>query len=481
MNAPSEEPMEEDNFPADPTDVGPGQVQIHGHFIGTVSTVSHCMEVTMPLHTTVPASVVWPMVSAIAEAPTVPMGVLPGHTSPHTPDATPTSFNGHSPSNNKPPDMSHMKKIWEDLVTLIKAHAPAMAVPADPPDVAPPPDKGQSPPFRRVSSPSEEVLKMDIDAKEALLQQVMAERDALQEETESLKEQLGQGTLSRFMRKGTRMFARHSQDRGSRSNSEDSWSPRSSQDNEGDRPLRASTTGDLRRSSRSRWGKKLGTKKDEESESSSSSSSSSDDEELAEAPPQPEKIYLSGQFMGNVRTQSHLLEINLPVRGNLPVHALLEVLESLSQPPGHSGASPPDSPSKLPTSFLGSQVSPKMNAGHHHHTHRPADTSEVLGKLHKLLAVEFPEQEEHRRAHFESLLRAKIPTPPGKPEEENGASTTPVAAPEAQPAAENGPADDEGKSDLELLDFSSLETKLKELERLAMRLTRPSTPSTVRV
>mmetsp|Transcript_81943 Transcript_81943/g.240551 ORF Transcript_81943/g.240551 Transcript_81943/m.240551 type:complete len:397 (+) Transcript_81943:32-1222(+) len=373
-----------------------GRAWIHGHFTGIVATSSHCMDVAVPIQHEVPISAILPALAALREASeTECEGVASEH--------TPSSHHGTPKRTER-----LSKKLWEELLAIFSA------------------ETGDCHPDSHPAAPegtAEAAREVEAEAKEALLQEVIDQRNNLINENEAIKEELNTGPLSRFVRRGSITLLHGVQEAMGLHSSDDRTGPAASRAQSSRRPS-AGGPEDA---------------KEEEEEAV--------EEEAVEDGPQ---VKVNGHFSGHVRLPKHHLEVNLPVRGRIPGRAALDIARALAGP-------------ALDIRHL----SQPLHSPHYgQNKARNPSLPKIWDRLSRLLAAELPEQARRRS-------RRPTGTPaPGAPantqeEQSERAEPCPMSS-----STGRGPEN----SRMVLVDIVELEEKMQELERLALQLTslRPS-------
>lgn len=273
--------------------VPPGRIRLRGHFCGVVTTPSHCIEVSLPVVHEVPYTSLHPLLSAfIQEAEAEAKGG-----GEHGVDSSEEAVTEESAKATQPPP----SMLWRDLMVLLAADLPLGGpVTVDRGPLAQQGavgDGGASAPIRssvlQRMETHEQALEIDLSAKEALVEDLMREREALRRENEKMRQELEQGLLSRAV---SHVLGHASSKVKDEEESEQLAEAQAEQEE----------TQYLRKQSR------VGLIEEDPSL-------------MAEG-----CILLDGHFAGCVITKGHLLEVNLPVIAELPGWPLLEMAQMLA-------------------------------------------------------------------------------------------------------------------------------------------------------
>lgn len=299
-----------------------GCVRIAGHFCGSVTTDTHCLDVALPVEYDVPLAVLEPLLAVFAAAD------APQEAEEERPQER-RRAEGEAPRPEEPrPEEEprpRLRVLWGQLKAIIvgstangAAEIAGLARAKGLPQVPgfghslpePLPSSSQaSEALRRLQS-QEAALEVDYHARDALVRQLVEERDALREENSRLR---GDSPL-RSTRPSVRFGAEEEQHQG--------------------RPPSSSKDKAVEAEAKGRKGRK------EQREQSATGDALAD-----EAQEVPEGcIRISGHFSGCATTKAHFLDIVLPLHGTFPGGSMLQVVRGLaegakreSQRPGGDG------------------------------------------------------------------------------------------------------------------------------------------------
>mmetsp|Transcript_49701 Transcript_49701/g.115256 ORF Transcript_49701/g.115256 Transcript_49701/m.115256 type:complete len:538 (+) Transcript_49701:106-1719(+) len=242
-------------------------VRLRGHFVGDVTTASHCLEVNVPVKHEVPYLAIEPALVAFLQA-------------------AKKEEVGQPNDEGAARDGAHLKcsELWQRILTLIAADdggeesEPRRVSKRTLGDKASRSVRTDDARFQRLQE-KEAALEIDYAAKEDLLAEVMLERDTLQRELDELKSS---------------------------------------------RPAQSHCTGFVQHAQRA-LSCALGL---QANEAEPAVAESADKERVF---PDGSSVILEGHFSGNVYTKSHHLEVVLPVEGTVPGAPLLEILRALAE------------------------------------------------------------------------------------------------------------------------------------------------------
>lgn len=431
--------------------VVPGSVRLSGDFAGIVTTSTHCLEVSLPLDFEVPVAALEPALAA---------------------------FTGEIAAGRCSPNIlqdQDMTSVWNDVGILLK-QAKANGVQKCNGDVACAhlPGSVTNENYLRLQS-KEEALEVDYEAKEALVQQLVKERDALKVELSRLKD-IG---APKNIEEGATMSPRQKRLQG------------------------------LREESR---------RIDEEEEKTISEDRPDvrlySDQDRFPDDPKPEledgSIWVDGSFYGSALSKKHFLDITLPVKGFIPGNRVLDALygiTSIAAKPGEHGSGGAgecwEQLAKLFTADIPAEklVEKSMPMLQHQLSEALQEIQHLREERHKSSGETQDLREQHRKAIFEaeglrnknqslvnlvasaesnalqlrSTLRRRVPAVPNQSPSRRLFSTSPTSRSQTSrsPASRNASPKREVSPKAimkETLSDQALVADLRELERWAQEL-----------